>query len=123
VAKAGKSRRSAVVVGIGKDCRVKTEDSPREHEEFSHVIASSATVFYSTGTILRRKGNGNGSKFEVKSRKFKGSKSSTEEHTTLFPTTNPVSCLRYRLYEIREVAMKVRVLLELDLSLLPIFVN
>jgi hypothetical protein len=31
--------------------------------------------------------------------------------------------LRYRFYEIREVAMKVRVLLELDLSLLPIFVN
>jgi hypothetical protein len=31
--------------------------------------------------------------------------------------------LRYRFYEIREVAMKVRVLLELDLSFLPIFVN
>src|SRR5437899_6183612 len=36
----------------------KTEISPRQHAQFSYVIASSSTVFCSTGTILRRKGNG-----------------------------------------------------------------
>jgi hypothetical protein len=55
--------------------RVKTEESPREpiaqaaqgkHGQFSHVIASSSTVFCSTGTILRRNGNGRGRVFEQK---------------------------------------------------------
>jgi hypothetical protein len=46
---------------------VERENSPREpfgyaqgkHEEFSQIIASLSTVLCSTGTILRRKGNGN----------------------------------------------------------------
>jgi hypothetical protein len=57
-----KSGRSAIVVEIEKKRGVKTEESPREHEGFSHFIASSSTVFCSTGTILRRKGNGDGQK-------------------------------------------------------------
>ena len=47
-----------IVAEIGEGRRMKRENSPREHEELSHFIASSSTVFYSTGTILRRKGNG-----------------------------------------------------------------
>jgi hypothetical protein len=38
--------------------RVKRQRFPREHKAFSQEIASSATVFIGTGTILRRKGNG-----------------------------------------------------------------
>jgi len=37
---------------------VERESSPREHKGFFQIIASSATVLCSTGTILRRKGNG-----------------------------------------------------------------
>jgi len=59
------------LAGDRKRRRVKTDQSPREHEGFSHVIAISSTVLCSTGTILRRKGNGRGDEFEVKSRKLK----------------------------------------------------
>jgi hypothetical protein len=38
--------------------RAKRQNFPREHKAFSHEIASSAIVFISTGTILRRKSNG-----------------------------------------------------------------
>ena len=38
-------------------------NSPREHGEFSQIMASLSTVLCSTGTILRRKGNGNGEKY------------------------------------------------------------
>jgi hypothetical protein len=49
------------IFGVGREARrLERENSPREHKEFSHVIASSSTVFCSTGTILRRKGNGRG---------------------------------------------------------------
>jgi hypothetical protein len=64
VAKARKSGRSAIVVGVGKERRVETENSPREHGGFSHVIASSSTVFYSTGTIFRCMSNCRGSEIE-----------------------------------------------------------
>jgi hypothetical protein len=43
---------------------VERENSPREHGESSHIIASLLTVLCSTGTILRRKSNGRGSKVE-----------------------------------------------------------
>jgi hypothetical protein len=46
-----KSGRSAIVFETEKTRRVKTEESPREHRKFSHIIASSSTVFCSTGTI------------------------------------------------------------------------
>jgi hypothetical protein len=38
--------------------RAKGQKFPREHKTSSQEIASSATVFISTGTILRRMGNG-----------------------------------------------------------------
>ncbi len=39
------------------------ETRPREHEGFSQIIVSLLTVLCSTGTILRRKGNGRGQKY------------------------------------------------------------
>jgi hypothetical protein len=47
--------------------RAEREKCRHEHERFSQIIASLPTVLCSTGTILRRKGNGKELKFEVKS--------------------------------------------------------
>ena len=57
------------IYGICKDGRrVSEETSPRKHGTSSHSIASLSTVLCSTGTILRRKGNGRESNIE--GRKF-----------------------------------------------------
>jgi hypothetical protein len=50
-------RKSAWGVGTR---RVEGESCPREHTSRSQIIANLSTVLCSTGTILRRKGNGNG---------------------------------------------------------------
>jgi hypothetical protein len=53
------------IFGGGRDRRrVEREDSPREHKGVSQIIASLSTVLRSTGTILRRKGNGDGLEVE-----------------------------------------------------------
>jgi hypothetical protein len=53
--------------------RMSRDQSPREHEKYSYVIVSLSIVFCSTGTILRRKGNGRrqvrGEKLKVQSSK------------------------------------------------------
>jgi len=62
--------------------RVKRETRPREHEGFSQIIASLSIVFCSTGTILRRKGNG-----EQKYGKGKVKTRTLETHEDAAPKT------------------------------------
>jgi hypothetical protein len=53
------------IFGGDKDRRrVEREKCPREHRKFSQIIASLSIVLCSTGAILRRKGNGDGSEVE-----------------------------------------------------------
>jgi hypothetical protein len=53
-----KSERSSDEVGMRRGRRGKREKRPREHGSFSQNMHTVTTVFCSTGTILRRKGNG-----------------------------------------------------------------
>jgi hypothetical protein len=63
------------IFGEGEETRrVERENSPREHEALSQFIATSSTVLCSTGTILRRKGNGKNINGKVDSRQFKAKK-------------------------------------------------
>jgi hypothetical protein len=60
-----------ILAGSRERRQAKRGKSPREHVEFSHVMASSSTVFHSTETILRPNGNGSdqeNGKREIKTR-------------------------------------------------------
>jgi hypothetical protein len=68
---------------------VERENSPREHKEFSQIIANLSTVLCSTGTILRRKGNGRGS--GVGGWKSRVRSSNREENVPSVPGVYPIN--------------------------------
>src|SRR5579859_4567802 len=71
------------IFGAGRDPRrVVREKCSRKHEAFSHLIASLSTVLCSTGTILRRKGNGDRSQMQ----RVKNSKLGERRERPRFPT-------------------------------------